>query len=486
MEVQSDPMKRFQTNLAWDALLELGDRHGSLHARLSSALREAIRDGRLPAGSALPPSRNLAEDLGCSRWVVTEAYAQLAAEGYLDARVGSSTRVRPVGGVAAGHPPPDAPAGWVPPIDLAPGLPDLRAFPLGRWVSAMRSVATALPYAELGYPDPAGHPRLRHLLAGYLTRVRGAHADPAHLTVCHGVTDATGRVCQALRAAGIGAVAVEDPGWHRLRAAAATAGLRVAPTRVDRDGLRVGDLDADPAVRAVIVSPTHQFPTGVVLSAERRGALLDWARRVDGLILEDDYDAEYRYDRRPVGTMHGTDPSRVVLLGSLSKTLSPALGIGWMVTPPAWTEPLRATTGPLTWPATLDQLTFAAFLQAGAYDRHLRAARKRYRLRRDRLVRALGEQLPGARVLGVAAGLHLLVLLDGAVDTAVVVNRAAAGGTRVANLDTYQVRADAIGPGLVLGYGNLADGQVEEAVALLATAVAEARGAVTSPGPDRR
>ncbi|HKQ01898.1 MAG TPA: aminotransferase class I/II-fold pyridoxal phosphate-dependent enzyme, partial [Actinomycetes bacterium] len=204
------------------------------------------------------------------------------------------------------------------------------------------------------------------------------------------------------------------------------------------------------------------------------------------LILEDDYDAEFRYDRRPVGTMHGTDPSRVVLLGSLSKTLSPALGIGWMVTPPAWTEPVRATTGTLTWPATLDQLTFAAFLEAGAYDRHLRAARKRYRLRRDRLVRALGEHLPGARVLGVAAGLHLLVLLDGTVDCAVVVNRAAAGGTRVANLDTYRVRDDAIGPGLVLGYGNLADGQVEEAVALLATAVAEARGAVTSTGPDRR
>jgi GntR family transcriptional regulator/MocR family aminotransferase len=172
MEVQSDLMERFQTNLAWDALLELGDRHGPLHARLSSALREAIRDGRLPAGSALPPSRTLAEDLGCSRWVVTEAYAQLAAEGYLDARVGSATRVRPLGGVAAGHPPPEAPAGWVPRIDLAPGLPDLRAFPLGRWVSALRSVASALPYAELGYPDPAGHPQLRHLLAGYLTRVR--------------------------------------------------------------------------------------------------------------------------------------------------------------------------------------------------------------------------------------------------------------------------------------------------------------------------
>ncbi len=469
-------MTEFQTNLAWDALLELGEgRDGPLHARLSGALREAIRDGRLPAGSVLPPSRDLAGDLGCSRWVVTESYAQLAAEGYLEARVGSGTRVRPLGRSTAGLPAPEGPPAWTPRIDLAPGLPDLRAFPLARWGSALRSVTATLPYAELGYPDPAGHPRLRQVLAGYLARVRGAQADPAQVTICRGVTDATHRVCQALRAAGIGAVAVEDPGWYRLRQTAVAAGLRVVPVPVDGQGLRVGDLEDHPDVRAVIVSPTHQFPTGVVLSAERRGALLAWARRVDGLILEDDYDAEFRYDRRPVGTIQGTDPSRVALLGSLSKTLSPALGIGWAATPPAWTGPFRATAGPPAAPSTLDQLTFAEFLQAGAYDRHLRAARKRYRQRRDRLVSGLAERLPSARLLGVAAGLHLLVLLDDTVDAAAVVSRAATRDMRVANLDTYRVRDDTFGPGLVLGYGNLADGQVEEAVALLATTLAECR-----------
>ena len=259
-------MSESQTNLAWDTLLELGEgRHGPLHVRLSGAIREAIRGGRLPAGSALPPSRELAADLGCSRWVVTEAYAQLAAEGYVEARVGSGTRVRPLGRAAAADPAAEAPPALAPRIDLAPGLPDLRAFPLGRWVAALRSVAGTLPYAELGYPDPAGHPRLRQVLAGYLVRVRGAQVGPAQVTVCRGVTDGTSRVCQALRAAGITAVAVEDPGWHRLREAAAGTGLRVVPTRVDGHGLRVGDLDADPEVRAVIVSPTHQFPTGVVL-----------------------------------------------------------------------------------------------------------------------------------------------------------------------------------------------------------------------------
>src|SRR5215216_7405188 len=468
-------MVEFQTNLAWDALLELSGRPGPLHARLSGALREAIRDRRLPAGSALPPSRVLAEDLGCSRWVVTEAYAQLAAEGYLEARVGSGTRVRSLGQDEAGRPHPEAAPARAPRIDLAPGLPDLRAFPLARWVAALRSVAGTLPYAELGYPDPAGHPRLRHLLAEYLARVRGAHPDPAQVTICRGVADGVGRLGRALRAAGVTALAVEDPGWHRLRQAAAAAGLRVVPIPVDGQGLRVGDLEHHPDVRAVIVGPTHQFPTGVVLSAARRAALLAWARRVDGLVLEDDYDAEFRYDRRPVGTMQGTDPSRVALLGSLSKTLSPALGIGWVVTPPAWTERLRATPGQSAWPSTLDQLAFAAFLETGAYDRHLRAARKRFRQRRDRLVRALGERLPGAHLLGVAAGLHLLVRLDDTVDCAAVVTRAAANGIRVADLATYRCRDDAVAPGLVLGYGNLADPQIEEGVALLASAVADSR-----------
>jgi GntR family transcriptional regulator / MocR family aminotransferase len=473
VDVQSDQMAGFQTKLAWDALLELGGRDGPLHARLSGALREAIRDRRLPAGSALPPSRTLAEDLGCSRWVVTEAYAQLAAEGYLEARVGSGTRVRALGQGEAGRPPREVAPARAPRVDLAPGLPDLRAFPLARWVSALRAVTSSLPYAELGYPDTTGHPQLRKVLAEYLARVRGAVVDPAQVTVCRGVTDGTGRICRALRAAGVTAVAVEDPGWHRLREAAAGAGLRIVPTPVDGQGLLVRDLD--PAVRAVLVSPTHQFPTGVVLSPERRAALLDWARRVDGLVLEDDYDAEFRYDRRPVGTMQGTDPSRVALLGSLSKTLSPALGIGWVVTPPAWTERLRATPGQSAWPSTLDQLTFATFLQTGAYDRHLRAARHRYRRRRDRLVQALAARLPEARLLGVAAGLHLLVHLDPMVDCAAVVTRAAANGIRVADLATYRCRDDAVAPGLVLGYGNLADPQIEEGVALLASAVADSR-----------
>jgi GntR family transcriptional regulator/MocR family aminotransferase len=283
---------------------------GPLHARLTGALRKAIRDGRLPAGSRLPSSRTMAAELGCSRWVVTEAYGQLAAEGYLDGQTGSGTRVRLAAAPAHIAAPARASAAAVT-IDLAPGLPDLRAFPVTRWITAVRAAAAALPVADLGYPDQAGHPLLREVLSGYLTRVRGARADPANLTVCGSVREGIARLCAALRAAGCHAVAVEDPGWHRLREQIAASGLTVVPVPVDDQGLRADLLDRHPEVGAVVVSPAHQFPVGTVLSAPRRAALLAWARRTGALIIEDDYDAEYRYDRRPVGAPHGAPPPPV-------------------------------------------------------------------------------------------------------------------------------------------------------------------------------
>ena len=440
---------------------------GPLHDRLARALREAIRGGRLAAGAALPPSRMLAAELGCSRWAVTEAYAQLAAEGYLEATVGSGTRVRrlaaapaPAGAGAAGP----APAAL---LDLAPGLPDLRAFPLRGWLAALRTAAAGLPSAELGYPDPAGHPRLREVLAGYLNRVRGARADPACVTVTTGATDAIGRLCAALRGRGGRAVAVEDPGWHRIRQLVAAAGLEVVPVPVDDEGVRADRLDG--RTSAVIISPAHQFPTGTVLSAARRAALLAWARSTGGLIIEDDYDAEFRYDRRPVGTVQGAGPPFVALVGSVSKTLSPALGIGWMVTPPGWVPEAGHPAGP----PVLDQLAFAEFVDSGGYDRQLRACRRSYRDRRDALAAALAARLPGARVSGAAAGLHLLVHLAASADAGAVAARARAAGVRVVSLDAYRVEPGP--PGLVLGYGNLPGHQVDAAVTGLAAAVRSAR-----------
>jgi GntR family transcriptional regulator/MocR family aminotransferase len=445
----------------FDLLLDVGS-DGPLHERLKRALLAAIGDGRLPAGASLPPSRKLAAELGCSRWTVTEAYSQLVAEGYLEAQTGSATRVRwsgPSSPPASGSVSPPAAAAR---FDLAPGLPDLRAFPRRRWADAVRAQVTNVAFAEFGYPPPSGHPRLRGLLAEYLRRSRGAVASADEVTVCTSVTDAVRRLCTVLLATGIDAIGCEEPGWTRLRDVVRAAGLRTVPIRVDGSGLCVEDLGD---LRAVLTTPAHQFPTGTVLAPSRRAALLRWASDVDGVIIEDDYDAEFRYDRRPVGTVQGMDPARVILLKSLSKMLSPALGIGWV------TAPARFRGMELSLPPVLDQLAFATLLESGAYDRHLRACRQRYRIRRDALVRALGKHLPGAPVSGVAAGLHLLVHLPTSVDTAAVVAEAAARSVRVADLAGYHATDQHVGHGLVLGYGNLADTAVDEAVRRLAAAV---------------
>jgi len=466
-------MTKFQANIGSDVLLDLSGTAGPTYRRLTHALREAIQSGRLPATSTLPPSRALASELGCSRWVVTEAYAQLAAEGYLAAAVGSGTRVcglehSPAARATVQGAPDVGPS---PVIDMAPGLPDLRNFPIRRWMSAIRGAAASMASEDLGYLDAAGHHRLRQVLADYLARVRGAQSDPSNLLITAGATDAIGLLCRVLRTQGHTAVAMEDPGWHRLRDVVTGAGLRAIPIPVDDQGLCVQRLHDHPGVGAVIVTPAHQFPTGVVLSSRRRGLLLSWAAERAGLIIEDDYDAEFRYDRRPVGALQGAGLSSVALTGSVTKTLAPALGLGWLATPPAWTPIVRAAIVRSSGPPVLDQLAFAEFLRTGRYDQHLRAARIRYRARRDGLVRALGSHLPDSQICGVSAGLHFLLHLPPGIDAAAVVSRANRTGVRVANLDTYRFTAAPELPGLVLGYGNLADHKVLEAVARLTSAL---------------
>ena len=344
-----------------------------------------------------------------------------------------------------------------------------------------------MPYTDLGYPEPGGSPHLREVMAAYLRRVRGAQVEATDVTCCASVSDGVARLAARLRASGIRQIAVEDPGWTRLRQTLEQVGLETVGIAVDGRGLRTDDLSRHPDARAVLVTPAHQFPTGVVLAPERRAALLAWARDVDGIVLEDDYDAEFRYDRRPVGTMQGTDPARVALFGSLSKTMSPALGLGWMVTPRRWTERLRADDTGTATPPALDQLAFAEFVESGGYDRHLRSARQRYRHRRDALVAALAARLPDCTFSGVAAGLHLVLELESSTPAATVVTTAAANGVRVADLDAYRLRPDADVPALVLGYGNLPDGAVLPAVDRLAAAVRSAVRSVRETGqPSKR
>jgi GntR family transcriptional regulator/MocR family aminotransferase len=349
--------------------------------------------------------------------------------------------------------------------DLAPGLPDIRAFPRRRWADALRAVTRAVPHDDLALPDPAGHPTARTTIAQYLRRARGADTTGAAVYLCAGITDGVARVCRALRAAGITDLAVEDPGWARVRDAATSAGLRPHLVPVDQDGLRVDILARTPA-RAVVVGAAHQFPTGVVLSPQRRAGLVRWAREVDGYVIEDDYDAEFRYDHHPVAVMQGMAPGRVFLCGSVSKTLTPALGLGWLVAPAALTAVLQSANPVAAAPPVLDQLALAEFVDRGWYDAHLRASRRRYRDRRDLLVRTVAELLPAARVAGTAAGLHVLLHLPDGTDTGSLVRAGAAAGLQLADLDDYRTTPSA-DRALVLGYGNITVTELPQAVVTL-------------------
>jgi GntR family transcriptional regulator / MocR family aminotransferase len=473
LTVRSNDMAELQTNLAWDVLIDLTQWPGVLHERLTRALRAAIRTGRLPTGSALPPSRMLADRLRVSRSTVTRAYAQLTAEGYLEARAGSATRVRWTPDPGTQRPTGAArPAATTARLDMTPGRPDLQGFPVARWVEAIRRAAATTPHSQLGYPEPAGTLRLRETLADYLNRVRGTAATPDTVTICLRAADAMVRACRAMLADGITHLAVEDPGWPQLREAAAFTGMVLVPLPVDEDGMQVEQLSAHPEVGAVCVGATHQFPTGRVLAPGRRAVLLEWAKRRNGLIVEDDYDAEFWYDRPAVSALQGMAPQRVLLLGSVSKTLAPTVGIGWLVSPLRLVAAVRsASPFPLV-PPTLNQLALAWFIESGSYDRYLNAARKRYQARRRVLLDALGKLPPTCRVEGAAAGLHLLLRLPPGSSASRIVSSAARRGLLMADLDRFRMRPDPAQPGLVLGYGNLADSTAGEAVSALAEILA--------------
>ncbi|WP_109208524.1 MULTISPECIES: PLP-dependent aminotransferase family protein [Microbacterium] len=467
-------MAQIQTNhVAWETLLDLAAYDGPRHVRLELAVRDAVATGRLPAGAVLPPSRLLATSLGVSRWVVTEVYGRLAAEGILDARTGSATRVaasvRATAPRAAAEP---AAALRRPRYDLAPGVPDLRHAPRALWLRAMTETLAETPDAELFRLD-GDVPAARAALAAYLSRSRFARADADAVVVTHGAADGMRRVARALRALGHTALLVEDPSWQRMRQVAAAEGLTAVPVPVDEQGADVAALveaSVRTGARAALVTPAHQFPLGVPLSAERREALIAWARAGDGVVVEDDYDAEFRYDRRPIGALQAMAPDRVVLAGSLSKTASPALGLGWLVLP-SWLRGTVRDAGAAA-PSTLDQLTLARFLGSGGLDRHLRGARARYRRRREALLAALERDLPGCRVSGIAAGLHVVLDLPPGVRAADVVRAAEAHDLGLTDIRRYRVSPEAPAPErLVLGYGDLADPLVDEAVRLLARTV---------------
>jgi GntR family transcriptional regulator/MocR family aminotransferase len=441
-----------------------------VRAALESGLREAVSSGRLQSGTRLPSSRTLAADLGIARNTVAEAYSQLAAEGWLTAVQGSGTRVADrvaaPGLVAASA----ETSRLGPRYDLRPGSPDVSAFPRAAWLRAARRALNQAPFAALDYSDSRGRPELRAALAAYLARARGVRASPENILVCSGFAQAVWLLCQVLRADGAGTLAVEEYGLPTVRATAEACGLAVSTLPVDDDGARLEfAADAD----AVLLTPAHQFPLGVPLASGRRAEAIDWALAGERLIIEDDYDGEFRYDRHPLGSLQAHAPDHVVYAGTASKTLAPGLRLAWLVVPPALVEPLvAAKTLVDRQTGVIDQLTLAELIGSGAYDRHVRRSRLVYRRRRDRLISALRRSAPKARVSGIAAGLHALVTLPPGRTEEEAIADAAARGLALLGLANFGDGSPRHAPALVVGYAKPPEHAFTGAVARLAATLA--------------
>ena len=483
-------MSRPRTNLSpvSELVIDL-DRNGgdALHRQIEASIRERIRSGVLPAGIALPPTRALASELRVTRGVVVEAYAQLVAEGYLTSRSGGYTQVAQTAAQPATAPRPRRPApavASVPVVDFGYGRANLAAFPRAAWLRSVRRVLTETADERLGYLDGRGAVELRSALAAYLNRVRGTNANPEAIVITNGYAQAVSLLIGVLAARGATTVAVEDPSASDdARPIAQALGMKLVGVPVDDDGVRVdtvAELDAD----ALILTPSHQWPTGGVLSPEARAAVLAWAQRTGALIVEDDYDAEYRYDRAPIGAIQGLDPDRVAYAGTASKTLAPGFRLGWIILPAELVEPfaeakLLADRGS----PILDQLTFADFLSRGEFDRHLRRMRPVYRSRRDALLTALAQHLPELEPAGIAAGLHLVTWLPQDTDEETVIARAARQGVEIAGVSPYRLSPAGRG-GLIFGYSNLSERQIADGVTRLARAMSSLRSntaTATSP-----
>ena len=451
----------------------------TLRTALQRSLRQAIHSGALRPGVRLPSSRSLADHLGISRGVVSDVYATLQAQGFL---IGHS-RAAPV--VAALPSPQSAPqqtphaAPLAVRYDLSPATPDVTLFPMRRWLTALQHVARTSSTAVLDYRYPLGERALREALADHLGRTRGAVADPDRILITQGTAQAVDLIVRVLGARGASRIAMEDPSLLRQHERVLALGLTPVAQPVDGEGLKVVGLDAD----AVLVTPAHQFPTGAVLSAERRRELLGWARqRAQRWIIEDEYDAEFRYDREPVRCLQGLDPGRVIEMGSVSKTLAPALRLGWLVLPASLVEDAVRVKRLLDdFSPALDQLTLANFLRSGEYDRHVRRTRVVYRARRDRMLAALQRKLPELSVEGIAAGMHLLLRLPRGVDDRSLAAAAERRSLRVAPLSEFSI-APSTNPALVIGYGRLHEGEIEPAINLLTELIGRPMALTDSTG----
>ena len=456
--------------------------HGAeekLGPQIERQIRAAVRAGTLRPGTPIPSTRDLAAQLRVSRPIVVDAYAQLAAEGYLTLRQGARPRISHAapGAVAL------ASVSGRPELrlrfDFLPTVPDLSAFPRAAWLAATRDALAKMPDAALGYRDPHGCEMLREALAEYLGRVRGVVCDADQVVITSGFAQGRALACRALAAIGAKRLAVEDPGYSEWRAIVA-AGLKLAPIALDDGGMRVDALERA-NVDTVLVTPAHQFPTGIVMSGERRTSLLAWLRTRGAIAIEDDYDAEFRYDRAPVGALQSLEPERVIYCGTASKTLAPALRIGWLVVPhhlvdAVHVEQLLADYGV----SRIEQHVLAGMFASGEMDRHLRRMRIRYRARRDALIDALAAEMPEAEVQGIAAGLHATVVLGGDDDERAILEEARRRGIALEILGQHRIVPREGRATLLLGYARMPEATMRVAVRELRDAIRSARSTAAS------
>ncbi len=456
-------------DLSLDVAVENGQRR---RAKLEEGLRSAIQERRLAAGTALPSSRALAADLGLSRGTVTAAYDQLVAEGYLVTQQGSGTQVADLGPVPTQ--PDDRRSARRTRLDLRPGTPDVTSFPVGAWLKASRIALTQAPASAFGYGDVEGRIELRRALAEYLGRTRGVQARPEQIVITAGTTQAVHLLATAQAAAGADVCATENPGFAFHRKLVRLAGQRVVGLPVDAMGARGDGLEA---AQTAILTPAHHYPTGVTMHGSRRRAFTSWARRTGGIIAEDDYDGEFRYDRQPIGALQGTAADHVVYIGSASKTLGPGLRLGWMVLPDRLVSPVvEAKRYSALSTDALAQLTLAEFITSHAYDRHIRTMRLRYRRRRD-LLGALLDQVGLRQIAGVAAGLQTLVEIpaDGPSEPEIV-QLAAEEGLAIDGAAGHWHGKRARNPALLIGFAHPSEQAFPAALALLGRVLQRALG----------
>jgi len=466
------------------------DPQRGLARQLYQALRERILDGRLQSRTRLPASRDLANLLGISRNTVTRAFDQLYAEGYIEGRIGAGTYVAELN--AAKRPAPAQPLVSTqspalellhkhhlnPPLSGAPrafrvGVPAFDLFPFETWARLSARFWRKPSPARLGYGDPAGDWQLRELIAAYLRNSRGLHCDPAQIVVTNGAQQAISLCAQLLVTPGA-RVAVENPGYRAAGHALAIAGAQLCGVAVDGEGLDVPALTQLEDCRLVYVTPSHQYPSGVTLSLARRLQLLEWAERHNGLIIEDDYDGEYRYSGTPLAPLAALDrQGRVLYVGTFCKIAFPALRLGYLVLPPALAEAFAQRRAlDMRHSEIGTQAVMADFIAAGHFQRHIRRMRTAARSRRDTLLAGWPAHVPGCAPLpAVEAGLHLCVRVDSLARERELISAAARVGVEISALSSYWLPGSSVPEdqraGLVLGFAAVPEVQINEALAAL-------------------